>query len=163
MHGDPKDPDFWEFLRSRYEKDDDCWRITNKGRKPSGHAFVHWKCHKYYAHRFFYEVYYGPIPEGLVVCHKCDVPDCVNPDHLFLGTAQDNVKDCLDKGRHITQILPRITHCVNGHEYTEENTYYNARGKYRQCRKCDKDGKRRKRAEDLHRLLSKKAAGQSTW
>lgn len=50
-------------------------------------------------HRFMYEVAYGPIPKGLHVCHKCDNPSCIRPDHLFLGTNQDNVNDSKAKNR----------------------------------------------------------------
>jgi hypothetical protein len=51
------------------------------------------------AHRYAWELTYGPIPEGLSVLHRCDVPRCVRPDHLFLGTQADNLADMTAKGR----------------------------------------------------------------
>lgn len=52
------------------------------------------------AHRFSWELKFGKIPRGLILCHKCDNPPCVNPDHLFLGTDKENKDDSIQKCRH---------------------------------------------------------------
>ncbi len=51
------------------------------------------------AHRVSYEIYIGPIPSGMDICHRCDNPPCTNPSHLFPGTAADNMADMIQKGR----------------------------------------------------------------
>ena len=76
-----------------------CWLWTaNTGR--DGYGKIKVNKHTVRAHRFSWEVHCGPIPNGLQVLHRCDVPCCVNPDHLFLGTNIDNVSDCVKKDRH---------------------------------------------------------------
>jgi len=50
-------------------------------------------------HRAAYEARFGPIPKGMCVCHRCDTPSCVNPDHMFLGTHRDNTLDASKKAR----------------------------------------------------------------
>lgn len=67
------------------------------------------------AHRFFYEQMRGPIPLGMFVCHKCDTPQCVNPDHLFIGTPRDNTQDGIRKGR----IKYPIGYCFKPYKLTD--------------------------------------------
>jgi hypothetical protein len=58
------------------------------------------------AHRIAYVLAYGAIPDGLCVCHRCDVPRCINPDHLWLGTRKDNKHDSMKKNRHVHHLNP---------------------------------------------------------
>ena len=99
---------------------------------------------RYKAHRAAWELYRGQIPEGLQVNHKCDVPSCVNPDHLYLGTQAQNNEDCRKRGRF--RHCPPPTHCPHGHEYTPENSLRPPKGHLR-CRACSKVSAQRHRAK----------------
>ena len=86
------------------------------------------------AHRAAWQIYRGPIPDGLWVLHRCDVRCCVNPDHLFLGTAYDNMRDAAAKRRLAAQ---KKTHCVRGHAFAE-HAVITKRG-HRDCVVCRKE------------------------
>lgn len=77
---------------------DDCWpwlgTITHQG-----YGRVSWNGRAHQAHRVSWMLTRGPIPAGIVICHSCDNPICVNPNHLWMGTQKDNVGDCKAKGR----------------------------------------------------------------
>lgn len=83
-------------------KKDDCWEWTGSldaygyGQISEGN-----KTNKknYKAHRLSWMIRFGEIPENMNICHKCDNPSCMNPNHLFVGTQEDNLRDCREKGR----------------------------------------------------------------
>jgi HNH endonuclease len=100
VRGIPENPEirFWKLV-TKLPGDNSCWEFSNGRGKEYGSFKLHTK-HKVRAHRFSYELEFGEIPKGLSVLHKCDNPPCVRPDHLFLGTQGDNVRDAARKGRH---------------------------------------------------------------
>ena len=75
----------------------DCW-LWEKS-LTFGYGNATWEGQAIYAHRLSWIIHNGPIPEGMLVCHHCDVKNCVNPEHLFVGTQKDNMQDCAKKGR----------------------------------------------------------------
>jgi hypothetical protein len=92
---------FW--AKVEYDKAG-CWLWTaSLSEDGYGYFGVHevdgWRMRK--AHRIAYQLAYGPIPEGVRVLHTCDDPRCVNPEHLFLGTQTDNMRDMAAKGRGV--------------------------------------------------------------
>lgn len=124
---------------------DGCWEWTGALNKNGYGKFKERSYVLVQSHRFAYQRAHGAIPTGMMVCHHCDNPRCVRPDHLFAGTALDNVRDMLAKGRHPmsgrvgmgrTRTSPRVrpTECPQGHPYDEQNTYVYKRRRI--CREC---------------------------
>jgi hypothetical protein len=85
-----------------------CW-IWKAGRSWAGYGQVRFDGRVQYAHRVSWQLAHGDIPWEMFVCHTCDVPACVNPAHLFLGTAGDNHRDMVNKGRHRSAPSPKLT------------------------------------------------------
>lgn len=82
------------------EPNSGCWLwLSTVTRKGYGMFRLHRSEQRQRANRLAYAIYRGPIPAGMMVLHRCDNPGCVNPDHLFLGTAADNTNDMIGKGR----------------------------------------------------------------
>lgn len=94
-----KIPDLKERLKSRIKIDENgCW-IWQGSKKENGYGNCGSGYPQQTSHRSAYQIFIGNIPDGLFVCHKCDVKLCCNPEHLFLGTNSENIKDAIKKGR----------------------------------------------------------------
>ena len=105
-----------EKFESKINKqENDCW--IWKGKKIlDGYGRLCLNGKNFYAHRLSYEIYKGEIPKGMFVCHTCDVRDCVNPDHLWIGTNLDNINDAIKKGK-----MPILTKGFNDLEIIQKS------------------------------------------
>jgi len=88
---------FWQYV----VKSDECWKWTG-AKHEFGYGLLNnggKRGRVIRAHRLSYEIHKGPVPDGSIVCHSCDNPECCNPEHLWLGSLKDNAQDCSKKGR----------------------------------------------------------------
>ena len=90
------------------EPNSGCW-LWLAQISPDGYGRIKWKYRHRGAHQMSWLAYKGMIPTGHVVCHKCDVRSCVNPDHLWIGTVADNNADMVRKGRQRNGASPKRT------------------------------------------------------
>lgn len=113
MKGKRKPPKIWgseEFYMSfEPELNSGCW-IWSRGTMGNGYGCLRSDGKIVLAHRFSWNLHFGEIPHvddyhGMCVLHRCDVPSCVNPSHLFLGTNKDNIADRVSKGRTVAPLL----------------------------------------------------------
>lgn len=91
--------DFTErFWNNVIKNPEGCWG-WRAYKDPNGYGQMSVMGKLQRAHRISYTLHYGVIPKGMMVCHKCDNPECTNPDHLFLGTNADNMRDAYKKAQ----------------------------------------------------------------
>lgn len=113
---------FWGYVN----KTETCWIWTGTIGRPTvrgaDHGAAYITNRRISAHRFSYELHNGPIPDGLFVLHHCDVPRCVNPAHLYVGTQRQNMHDAIRRKRFVLPPFVRLadkTHCAQGHPTAE--------------------------------------------
>lgn len=97
---------FWNLVN---RCGDSCWSwMMSKTKR--GYGVFYFNGRRTTAHRFAYASSRGPIPENMCVCHTCDNPGCVNPDHLYLGTHNDNMRDKAERKRVVSNPLKAERH-----------------------------------------------------
>lgn len=134
---------FW----SHVVKGTECWLWTG-AKYPRGYGQFWLEGKKVPAHRAVL-ILHGVDLADKVVCHHCDIPSCVRPDHLFVGTQSDNIRDMYAKGRDntpagATHHHGSKTHCPKGHEFDAVNTVWRKTpwGRGRACRLCKREANR---------------------
>ena len=164
----PEEERFWEKVDKSGRNPDkpDCWEWTANTVKTYGMFSCkrNGKSRNLQTHKYIWEKLNGPVPDGMEVCHLCNHPPCVRPDHLEVGTRSHNQRYSVLHGNHKES---RKTHCKHGHLYDEGNTYWKISEhtgfKTRDCKTCHKRWnqerserrRKQKKEEKLYFLIKK--------
>lgn len=148
---------FWSHV-DKSGGPDACWPWTGTPRNKAGYGAFSVGGTLYVAHRWLLGRLRGePLkwPDE-IGCHRdvCGTfKGCCNPAHLYVGTHSENTLDAIRVGNHPGAVLKALTHCIRGHEFTDENTHwFGPRKSLRYCRTCKRDMSResqRKRRKDM--------------
>lgn len=114
-----------QWFNSLIKENTDTGCLEWQGFKKGGYGYFYVNGREKAVHRMQYEKFKGLIPKGYNVCHSCDNPPCVNPDHLWVGTQQENIKDMISKGRDLKAIGPRNKNSkISSHQAREVKLLY---------------------------------------
>jgi hypothetical protein len=146
------DADYMAKLKSQcIINDAGCWVYQGflnpcRFKTGAGYGYTSYRGKNWRNNRLAYFLTKGPIPKGLIVRHKCDVPACCNPDHLILGTQKQNIRDGIERGRQRFH-KDHHTHCPKGHPLSGPNMRlaHDPRGYvFRQCKACQRASTRKR-------------------
>lgn len=129
-----------ERFFSKIEKTSTCWNWKAATHGNNNYGVFYDGLKNVAAHRYSYEFHIGKIKSGKIIMHTCDIPTCVNPNHLVQGTQKENIQDAVTKGRFVGHNgnRKRISFCKRGHAFIGENIYIspNQPEKGRRCKAC---------------------------
>ena len=132
-----------------------CWEWT-AGRNALGYGQLYFKGFRSAATRIIYCAIHGPFDSALDVCHSCDNPLCVNPEHIRVDTHRNNLRDASKRKRLNGQWK---THCKRGHPLSGDNLYIDPSSGFRQCKACCRERQRR----EYHNPLKNRRAAQQAY
>lgn len=124
-----------------------CWlwqgfiqpeRMTDRGFRVGGYGNIGYRGRNISVHRAVWMIHNGLQPKGMDVCHTCDVRRCCNPEHLWLGTRSQNLRDMADKRRGPCGQKAAKTTCDRGHPLSGDNVQLSNKGRRRSCKECDR-------------------------